>query len=504
MINLLQWFDSYRLARRARVGYFCVWSGRLAASIESPHDSRRNCRAGTGDSGCLGFDRSCQAASCRIGALVWAAATVYVGTDAGSGGSAAGSHWSSKSSTRCSASARSGWPRCSRRLSPQSEEVTWLKSLKLLGDLLRLAVQIVVRIRARRLLIIGPKHLARFCVHQEDRPVRLASNGSCVDRWSSDFLVVLVGRMNLAPSSARTLRRAGRSCTTSAVLGSATTCITWSLGEPLGEVLIESASHGKDIDRAAGRHTARTPESREKPLPERISLQSQFIVCLPSFTAVIPVHNRADLLERLLDSVRAQTVPFDEIVVVDNASTDGAAELARARGCRVIDMGENAGFARAVNRGWRAAATRMGRDPEQRCRARQPLARALDRRRRAKQVSPPERSSTPPTARSSTAPTIWSAGRLAPGGRDMASRRAEMPRMVLPDRHRAGHRLPLPPRRSRSARRIRRTLRFLSRRRRSRAALSARGIYRASMSRTPSPSITAARPWAGGIRAWCD
>jgi GT2 family glycosyltransferase len=75
------------------------------------------------------------------------------------------------------------------------------------------------------------------------------------------------------------------------------------------------------------------------------------------FTAIIPLHNRADLLECLLDSIGRQTVPFAEIVVVDNASTDGAAELARARGCRVIEMGENAGFARAVNQGWRAAAT---------------------------------------------------------------------------------------------------------------------------------------------------
>ncbi len=75
------------------------------------------------------------------------------------------------------------------------------------------------------------------------------------------------------------------------------------------------------------------------------------------FTAIIPVHNRADLLECLLESLRAQTVAFREIVVVDNASTDGATEVARAFGCRVIAMDENAGFARAVNRGWRAAAT---------------------------------------------------------------------------------------------------------------------------------------------------
>lgn len=66
--------------------------------------------------------------------------------------------------------------------------------------------------------------------------------------------------------------------------------------------------------------------------------------------AVIPVHNRAVLLDRLLQTLRTQTVPFDEILLVDNAST----ETLPAEGCRVISMGANAGFARAVNRGWRA------------------------------------------------------------------------------------------------------------------------------------------------------
>jgi GT2 family glycosyltransferase len=74
-------------------------------------------------------------------------------------------------------------------------------------------------------------------------------------------------------------------------------------------------------------------------------------------TAVIPVFNRADLLARLLDSVERQRVCFDEVIIVDNGSTDGAPDLAHARGCRVIAMNENAGFARAVNRGWQSATT---------------------------------------------------------------------------------------------------------------------------------------------------
>lgn len=69
------------------------------------------------------------------------------------------------------------------------------------------------------------------------------------------------------------------------------------------------------------------------------------------------MHNGVGLLECLLASIGAQTVPFTEIIVVDDASTDGAPDVARRNGCRVIAMGTNAGFARAVNTGCRAAVT---------------------------------------------------------------------------------------------------------------------------------------------------
>ena len=72
-----------------------------------------------------------------------------------------------------------------------------------------------------------------------------------------------------------------------------------------------------------------------------------------SLTAIVPVWNGRDLLARLLASVDAQTERPTELLVVDNGSTDGAPELARARGARVIPMGRNAGFAAAVNRGIR-------------------------------------------------------------------------------------------------------------------------------------------------------
>ncbi|MCI3953887.1 MAG: glycosyl transferase, family 2 [Burkholderiales bacterium] len=70
-----------------------------------------------------------------------------------------------------------------------------------------------------------------------------------------------------------------------------------------------------------------------------------------SITAVVPVWNGRDLLARLLDTLDRQTLRAGETIVVDNGSSDGAPELARERGARVIPMGRNAGFAAAVNRG---------------------------------------------------------------------------------------------------------------------------------------------------------
>lgn len=72
-------------------------------------------------------------------------------------------------------------------------------------------------------------------------------------------------------------------------------------------------------------------------------------------TAIVPVFNGREHLRRLLDSLDAQTRRPEEILVVDNGSTDGAPELAGSRGARVIAMGRNTGFAPAVNRGIREA-----------------------------------------------------------------------------------------------------------------------------------------------------
>jgi GT2 family glycosyltransferase len=72
-------------------------------------------------------------------------------------------------------------------------------------------------------------------------------------------------------------------------------------------------------------------------------------------TAIIPNWNGRALLARLLESLRRQTVPCTEVVVVDNGSEDGSQKEAVAWGARVIELGGNSGFSRAVNVGVQAS-----------------------------------------------------------------------------------------------------------------------------------------------------
>jgi glycosyltransferase involved in cell wall biosynthesis len=70
-------------------------------------------------------------------------------------------------------------------------------------------------------------------------------------------------------------------------------------------------------------------------------------------SAIIPAFNRVNYLPRAIDSALAQTVPVDEILVVDDGSTDGTAAAVESRyGSRVrVVQQANTGVAGARRRG---------------------------------------------------------------------------------------------------------------------------------------------------------
>ena len=66
-------------------------------------------------------------------------------------------------------------------------------------------------------------------------------------------------------------------------------------------------------------------------------------------SAVIPAYNAEAFIAETIESVRAQTLPVAELLLVDDGSTDRTAEIARRMGVRVLSQ-SNAGLAAARNR----------------------------------------------------------------------------------------------------------------------------------------------------------
>ncbi|HEX7972169.1 MAG TPA: glycosyltransferase family A protein [Thiobacillus sp.] len=76
----------------------------------------------------------------------------------------------------------------------------------------------------------------------------------------------------------------------------------------------------------------------------------------PRFSVVIPAYNAAATLARAIESVRAQSWPAHEIIVVDDGSTDATAEVARRFGDAVrLIRQQNSGVSVARNAGAAAA-----------------------------------------------------------------------------------------------------------------------------------------------------
>ena len=70
--------------------------------------------------------------------------------------------------------------------------------------------------------------------------------------------------------------------------------------------------------------------------------------------AIVPAYNEAGSISSVIAEIRSAD-PELEIVVVDDGSTDGTAELARAAGARVLQLPYNLGIGAAVQTGLRYA-----------------------------------------------------------------------------------------------------------------------------------------------------
>ncbi len=83
-----------------------------------------------------------------------------------------------------------------------------------------------------------------------------------------------------------------------------------------------------------------------KRLPDQTENQSRLRI-----SVVIPVHNGERTLAQCLAAICQMERPPDEVIVVDDASTDRTAEIASRFPCRIVRLTENVGAARAKNRG---------------------------------------------------------------------------------------------------------------------------------------------------------
>jgi glycosyltransferase involved in cell wall biosynthesis len=74
----------------------------------------------------------------------------------------------------------------------------------------------------------------------------------------------------------------------------------------------------------------------------------------PKVSAVVPAHDERPTLEGVLRPLLAHPL-VDEVIVVDDGSGDGTAELARSLGATVVSLPENRGKAAAMSSGVAAA-----------------------------------------------------------------------------------------------------------------------------------------------------
>lgn len=133
--------------------------------------------------------------------------------------------------------------------------------------------------------------------------------------------------------------------------------------------LLEHPSRARDLTRAA-RHTVETDhdwdlragrllELYDRLRPERTAApgveSAASAAQSPRLSVIIPVLNMRDDLGQCLDALEASDMPDYELIVVDDGSVDGSAEVAASRCHRLIRCDRNRGQAEARNIGAREA-----------------------------------------------------------------------------------------------------------------------------------------------------
>jgi glycosyltransferase involved in cell wall biosynthesis len=104
------------------------------------------------------------------------------------------------------------------------------------------------------------------------------------------------------------------------------------------------------------------PEVTPSIVTPSIVTPSTGITRLPTVSIIIPAYDEEDVIERCVLAALDQSVPAHEILVVDNRSTDGTAEIVRrlasgvARGrVRLVEQHETQGLVPTRNAGFAAA-----------------------------------------------------------------------------------------------------------------------------------------------------
>jgi glycosyltransferase involved in cell wall biosynthesis len=69
----------------------------------------------------------------------------------------------------------------------------------------------------------------------------------------------------------------------------------------------------------------------------------------PTITVIVPAYNAEKFLPLCLDAILSSTRQPDEIIVVDDLSTDGTAAIARSKGAMVLETGRRSGPGAARN-----------------------------------------------------------------------------------------------------------------------------------------------------------